>query len=78
MKSACRAATIPETTLPTLTVVTAESVPVAVTVCVTLPLSTLAVRYFGARLLAPEAEDPHEARQDERSDGDDSRLLHLS
>ena len=35
----------PETWLPTCTVVTAESVPVAVTVTVMLPRSTSSVRY---------------------------------
>src|SRR5262249_11081989 len=39
---------IPETWLPTLTVVTADSAPVAVTVCVMSPLSTAAVRYFAS------------------------------
>ena len=42
---------MPETSLPTLTVVTADSVPVAVTVCVTSPLSTFAVRYFASGFL---------------------------
>src|SRR5437867_4810453 len=41
---------IPETWLPTATVVTAETDPVAVTVCVTSPRSTFAVRYFGSEL----------------------------
>ena len=39
---------IPETWLPTATDVTAETDPVAVTVCVTSPRSTFAVRYFGS------------------------------
>src|SRR5438874_11677207 len=41
---------IPETWLPTLTVVTAETAPVAVTVCVTSPLSIVAVRYLASGL----------------------------
>src|SRR5262244_3185426 len=39
---------IPETWLPTLTVVTAERAPVAVTVCVMSPLSTGEVRYLAS------------------------------
>ena len=39
--------------MPTLTVVTAESVPVAATVCVTSPFSTFAVRYFGSDFVRP-------------------------
>ena len=39
---------MPETWLPTCTVVTAESVPVAVTVATTSPLSTFAFRNFGS------------------------------
>ena len=39
---------MPETWLPTLTVVTAESEPVAFTVCVMSPLSTTAVRYLAS------------------------------
>ena len=47
---------IPETWLPTCTVVTAESVPVAVTVCVIFPWSTGAVRYLSSGFLrAPMA-----------------------
>src|SRR5512135_2628472 len=38
---------IPETWLPTLTVVTAESVPVAVTVATTEPFVTFSLRNFG-------------------------------
>ncbi len=38
---------IPETWLPTLTVVTAESDPVAETVATTSPRSSVAFRYFG-------------------------------
>src|SRR5512140_3771935 len=38
---------IPETWLPTLTVVTAESVPVAVTVETTEPFVTFSLRNFG-------------------------------
>src|SRR5258706_5831813 len=41
---------IPETWLPTLTVITAETAPVAVTVCVTSPLSIVAVRYLASGL----------------------------
>src|SRR5512143_226946 len=44
---------IPETWLPTLTVVTADSVPVAVTVWGMMPMSTVAVRYFGCGLPRP-------------------------
>ena len=39
---------MPETWLPTLTVVTAERVPVAVTVATTSPLSIFPLRYFGS------------------------------
>ena len=39
---------IPETWLPTLTVVTAESVPVAVTVATMSPFSSFVFRYFGS------------------------------
>src|SRR5512141_3025000 len=39
---------IPDTWLPTFTVVTADSVPVAVTVATTSPLSSFALRYFGS------------------------------
>src|SRR5712692_10538272 len=39
---------IPETWLPTLTVVTAERAPVAVTAWVMSPWSTVTVRYFSA------------------------------
>src|SRR5512141_2312079 len=39
---------IPDTWLPTFTVVTADSVPVAVTVATTSPLSSFAFRYFGS------------------------------
>ena len=39
---------MPETWLPTCTVVTAESVPVAVTVATTSPLSSFAFRNFGS------------------------------
>ena len=39
---------MPETWLPTWTVVTADSVPVAVTVATTSPCSTLPVRNFGS------------------------------
>ena len=38
----------PETWLPTCTVVTAERVPVAVTVMVTVPRSTFSVLYWAA------------------------------
>src|ERR1700693_1411129 len=41
---------IPETGLPPLTVLTAETAPVAVTVCVTSPLSMAAVRYLATGL----------------------------
>src|SRR5688572_31507147 len=44
---------IPETWLPTSTVVTAERNPVAVTVCATLPRSTFAVRYLGSDFRRP-------------------------
>ena len=47
---------MPETWLPTLTVVTADSVPVAVTVATTSPLSSFAFRYFGS-------EEPLRARK---------------
>src|SRR5688572_21085152 len=43
----------PETWLPTWTVVTAESVPVAVTVMVTLPRSTFSVLYCSSFLPPP-------------------------
>ena len=43
LKSACRRAMTPDTCEPICTVVTAESVPVAVTVIVTLPRSTFSV-----------------------------------
>ncbi len=39
---------MPDTWLPTLTVVTAERVPVAVTVATTSPFSSRALRYFGS------------------------------
>ena len=45
---------IPDTWLPTWTVVTAEIVPVAVTVMVTSPRSTGAVRYFSTGSPFPE------------------------
>jgi hypothetical protein len=48
LKSTKSFAMIPETWLPTLTVVTAESVPVAVTVATTSPRSSFALRYLGA------------------------------
>ena len=48
LKSACSLAMIPETWLPTWTVVTAERVPVAVTVAVTSPLPIGSVRYCGS------------------------------
>jgi hypothetical protein len=43
-------ATIPDTWLPTWTVVTAEIVPVAATVSATDPTSAASVRYFGSDL----------------------------
>jgi hypothetical protein len=48
LKSAWSLAMMPDTWLPTATVVTAETAPVAVTVWVTSPRSTWAVRYFGS------------------------------
>src|SRR5687768_17451972 len=45
----------PETWLPTWTVVTAETVPVAVTVMVTVPRETFSVRYCSAFL--PPAQE---------------------
>src|SRR5690242_10573865 len=44
---------IPETWLPTCTVVTAEMLPVAVTLIVTSPRLAASVRYFGACSLLP-------------------------
>ncbi len=43
----------PDTWLPTCTVVTADSVPVAVTVMVTVPRSTFSVRYCSFLLPLP-------------------------
>ena len=57
---------MPDTWLPTCTVVTAESVPVAVTVATTSPLSSFAFRNFGSA-------DPRRVRQQdrrERGEGD--------
>src|SRR5213075_2799047 len=52
----------PETWLPIWTVVTADNVPVAVTVMVTSPLATFSVLYSPACLLAPLQESMAAAR----------------
>jgi len=50
LKSTYRRETIPETWLPTCTVVTGEIVPVAVTVSATAPRSTSSVRNLSSCL----------------------------
>ena len=77
LKSACSLAMIPETWLPTATVVTAERAPVAVTVCVTVPRSAFAVRYFGSDLLRPPDEKEHAGdRRDRHDDPERASFLH--
>src|SRR3954464_15367181 len=49
---------VPEAWLPTCTVVTAWSVPVAVTVFLRLPRSTLAVMYSAALAPLPQYQKP--------------------
>ena len=64
LKSTYSLAMIPETWLPTFTVVTAESVPAAVTVATTSPRSIFSFRNFGpelprrARSVAPAMPAP--------------------
>ena len=54
LKSASSAAIVPDTCVPTWTVVTASSVPVASTACTTSPRLTAAVMYCGVSALAVE------------------------
>ena len=68
---------MPETWVPTCTVVTACSVPVAATTSATAPRVTSAVATFGASLVAAGVVSPHaDAGARNEQDSDDQVFRH--